>query len=202
MGDDIYPWYLRRYGHIFCEAYPARCSVLSWSKEPLRCTGFSPSLTSGRARGRDDAHSILDIGFLHCLLQIHLLGPDQKILSSNEFFPPSFPKYPGSSLSSRFSLDKIPFWALPGLPIRVVKVRSISEDCASSIVYLLQNSPLRIHGSLPRAVLASHLSQTLVSLNLIILISSPLPPEFFASCSSTVGVPDFFIFSPAYTEAA
>src|SRR5699024_4341464 len=26
----------------------------------------------GKGTGRDDAHGILDIGFLHCLLQIHL----------------------------------------------------------------------------------------------------------------------------------
>ena len=30
-GDGIYPWYRRRYGHIFCEACPDRCSAQSWS---------------------------------------------------------------------------------------------------------------------------------------------------------------------------
>ena len=31
-GDDIYPWYLRRYGRIYDGAYPARCLTLSWKR--------------------------------------------------------------------------------------------------------------------------------------------------------------------------
>ena len=42
-----------------------------------RCTGFSPSRTSGRARGDDDAHRVVDVGGLHLLFD-----EDRSILCS------------------------------------------------------------------------------------------------------------------------
>ena len=106
-----------------------RYAQLAHAVQILRCTGFMPSLTSGRARPTMTPHGVVDVGLFSSLWIFHVV-PVLYLLTMCLKISPSFLKCQARPAASFSSMNFFRGGTLS--PMRIVKISSAAA--ASSMV--------------------------------------------------------------------